>query len=218
MASTVGLLTGLYCFPVPGQFADIQTHPVRQNVSAQSRAATQWILMNLRPRTPMSVIPSQQPIQWRWQNLQRTGITRELFITLLHIVIFGLDPSQARLLEVHCGLSHIFDPLQAWPEEWYAILSHLHRMATTAHEPILELLGRLSIGNMESTSPISHLEGLSPDRAACRNRQGRRHTNIPQPHGPSHAYRQSPLLASSTVGILCLSIRLGISTHGKTWP
>ena len=93
----------------------------------------------LPPHTPISVLTPQQRIQWQWQNLQRTTLTCELFITLLHIVLFGLDPSQACLLEVHCDLSHTFDPFQRWPEERYAILSHLHRMATTAHEPVLEL-------------------------------------------------------------------------------
>ena len=31
-----------------------------------------------------------------------------------------------------------FDQPQAWTEERYAVLSHLHRMATSAHEPVLE--------------------------------------------------------------------------------
>ena len=93
----------------------------------------------LPPHTPISVLTPQQRIQWQWQNLQRTTLACELFITLLHIVLFGLDPSQACLLEVHCNLSHIFDPLQMWPEERYTILSHLHRMTTTAYKPILEL-------------------------------------------------------------------------------
>ena len=94
---------------------------------------------NLQPHNPMSAITSQQRTQWRWQNLQRTALACELFITLLHIVIFSLDPSQARLLDVHSDLSHLFDPRQPWPEERYAILLHLYRLATTAREPVLEL-------------------------------------------------------------------------------
>ena len=75
----------------------------------------------LLPRTPTSVVTSQQRIQWQWQNLQWVALGCELFVTLLHIAIFSLDPSQAQacLLEVHCDLSHIFDPLRPWPEERY---------------------------------------------------------------------------------------------------
>ena len=55
------------------------------------------------------------------------------------MVIFSLDLSQARLLDIPSDLSHLFDPRQPWPEERYAILLHLYRLATTARKPILEL-------------------------------------------------------------------------------
>ena len=81
---------------------------------------------NLQPHNPMSAITSQQRTQWRWQNLQCTALACELFITLLHMVIFSLDPSQARLLDIPSDLSHLFDPRQSWPEKRYAILLHLY--------------------------------------------------------------------------------------------
>ncbi len=154
----------------------------------------------LRPHTPMRVVTPRQRIQWRWQNLQCTALGCELFITLLHVVIFGLDPSQARLLEVHSDLSHIFDPLQPWPEERCAILSHLHRMARTAHEPILELssdASRLEIWKALHQSVILKASPLTTLRVGTVKAVDKQ--NIPQPHGPSHGYQQSPLLESSVV-------------------
>ena len=94
----------------------------------------------LRPRTPASIATSQERTQKKWQNLQHWALGCPAFVTLLYILVCGLDPSQAGLLEARGDLSHIFDPQHSLPQERYAILWHLYRMATAAaDEPVLEL-------------------------------------------------------------------------------
>ena len=88
----------------------------------------------------MSIATVQERTQWRWENLKHWALGCPVFITLLYILVFGLDPSQARLLEAHSNLSHVFDPDHSLSEERYTILLHLYRMATTTSgEPVLEL-------------------------------------------------------------------------------
>ena len=99
----------------------------------------------LRPVTPKSIVKSQQQTQWRWQNFQCTALGCELFITLLFILIFILDPVQACMLEARSDLRYIFNPLHPLSEERYTILLHLYRMVTsTANEPVLKLSSEAS--------------------------------------------------------------------------
>ncbi|KAL2044539.1 hypothetical protein ABVK25_012392 [Lepraria finkii] len=93
----------------------------------------------LRPTTPMSIATLQERTQWQWGNLH-WALGCPVFVTLLYILVFGLDPSQARLLEARSDLSHFLDPQQPLQEDYYAILFHLYWLATpTANEPVLEL-------------------------------------------------------------------------------
>ena len=89
----------------------------------------------------MSIATSQERTQNKWQNLQHWAPECPAFVTLLYILVCGLDPSQARLMEARSNLSHIFDPQHSLPQERYAILLHLYSMATSAaDEPVLELV------------------------------------------------------------------------------
>ena len=102
-------------------------------------------MSTLRPRTPVSMATLQERTQNKWQNLQHYALGCPFFVTLLYILVFGLDPSQDGLLEARSDLSHMFDPHRPLPEERYAILSHLYRMATSAaDEPVLTLSSTVS--------------------------------------------------------------------------
>ena len=97
-------------------------------------------MSTLRPRTPKSITTLQDRIQHQWENLQHWSLDSPVFVQLLYMVVFGLDPSQADLLEAGNDLSYLFDPHQSLPKERYAILLHLYRMATTAaDEAVLAL-------------------------------------------------------------------------------
>ena len=94
----------------------------------------------LRPKTPKSIATSQERTQNKWQNLQHYALGCPAFVDLLYILVCGLDPSQTDLLEARSDLSHIFDTQHSLPEERYAILLHLYRMATSAaDQPVLTL-------------------------------------------------------------------------------
>ena len=115
----------------PNVFGNISQPPAMLR-SAASTAT-------LRPRTPMSIATSQEPTHWQWDDLH-WALECPGFVTLLYILVFGLDPSQAGLLKPRSDLSHIFDPQHSLPQERYATLQHLYRMATSAaDEPVLEL-------------------------------------------------------------------------------
>ena len=138
------LLTGLQRFWTVDQLAlrlnQLDNMPQPDSVLRNSRSTS-----TLRPRTPKSIIISQERAQWRWQNLGRAAVACDIFPTLLLIVVFNLDPRQARLLHTNSDLRHVFDQCGPWPEERYAILLHLYRMVTsTAEEPVLELASEVS--------------------------------------------------------------------------
>ena len=56
-------------------------------------------MSTLRPRTLMSIATSQERTQHKWQNLQHWALGCPAFVNLLYILAFGLDPSQAGLLD-----------------------------------------------------------------------------------------------------------------------
>ena len=102
-------------------------------------------MLSLPPGSPKAIATSQERTQQRWAALQCQALKSDLFITLRHILIFGLDPSQTHQLEAHNDPRHVFNPLHPWPEERYAILLHLYWMATTAaEEPLLALCSEAS--------------------------------------------------------------------------
>ena len=125
----------------------------------------------LRPRTPASITTSQERTQNKWQNLQHWALGCPAFVTLLCILVYGLDPSQAGALEAHSGLSHIFDPQHSLPPERYAILRHLYRMAiAAAEEPVLELASvasRLEMWRVFHQSVLENAPPLTTLRFGC---------------------------------------------------